>query len=139
MEARPRASAHCASACAFVPAMSERNPPSQTTVGPAPVILRHARRSPSSRSRNPAVSPMALPLSLRIPLRHPVSAYAKGVALPPDFTLLQVVPELDTGGAEQTTLDVARAVIGAGGKALVATRGGRMTARLVSDGGRLAE
>lgn len=61
------------------------------------------------------------------------------MALPPDFTLLQVVPELDTGGAEQTTLDVARAVIGAGGKALVATRGGRMTARLVSDGGRLAE
>jgi len=61
------------------------------------------------------------------------------VALPPDFTLLQVVPELETGGAEQTTLDVARAVIAAGGHALVATRGGRMTARLVADGGRLAE
>jgi glycosyltransferase involved in cell wall biosynthesis len=61
------------------------------------------------------------------------------VALPPDFTLLQVVPELETGGAEQTTLDVARAVIAAGGTALVATRGGRMTARLVADGGRLAE
>ncbi len=28
------------------------------------------------------------------------------VTLPPDFTLLQVVPELDTGGAEQTTIDV---------------------------------
>jgi hypothetical protein len=27
------------------------------------------------------------------------------VALPPDFTLLQVVPELETGGAEQTTID----------------------------------
>ncbi len=61
------------------------------------------------------------------------------MALPPDFTLLQVVPELETGGAEQTTLDVARAVIAAGGRALVATRGGRMTARLVEDGGRLAE
>jgi glycosyltransferase involved in cell wall biosynthesis len=61
------------------------------------------------------------------------------VALPPDFTLLQVVPELETGGAEQTTLDVARAVIAAGGKALVATRGGRMTARLESDGARLAQ
>ena len=59
--------------------------------------------------------------------------------LPPDFTLLQVVPELETGGAEQTTIDVARAVIEAGGKALVATRGGRMAARLVSDGGRLAQ
>jgi len=61
------------------------------------------------------------------------------VALPPDFTLLQVVPELETGGAEQTTIDVARAVIAAGGKALVATRGGRMAARLVDDGGRLAQ
>ena len=61
------------------------------------------------------------------------------MALPPDFTLLQVVPELETGGAEQTTLDVARAVIAAGGRALVATRGGRMTARLESDGARLAQ
>jgi hypothetical protein len=61
------------------------------------------------------------------------------VALPPDFTLLQVVPELETGGAEQTTIDVARAVIDAGGHALVATRGGRMAARLVADGARLAQ
>jgi glycosyltransferase involved in cell wall biosynthesis len=61
------------------------------------------------------------------------------VALPSDFTLLQVVPELETGGAEQTTIDVARAVIAAGGQALVATRGGRMAARLISDGGRLAQ
>ena len=61
------------------------------------------------------------------------------MALPPDFTLLQVVPELETGGAEQTTIDVARAVIAAGGQALVATRGGRMAARLIADGGRLAQ
>jgi glycosyltransferase involved in cell wall biosynthesis len=61
------------------------------------------------------------------------------VTLPPDFTLLQVVPELETGGAEQTTIDVALAVVRAGGKALVATRGGRMAARLESDGGRLAQ
>lgn len=58
--------------------------------------------------------------------------------MPPDFTLLQVTPELETGGAEQTTIDVAQAVIAAGGKALVAARGGRMTARLLADGGRLA-
>jgi glycosyltransferase involved in cell wall biosynthesis len=61
------------------------------------------------------------------------------VKLPPDFTLLQVVPELETGGAEQTTIDVAQAVVRAGGKALVATRGGRMAARLESDGGRMAQ
>lgn len=59
--------------------------------------------------------------------------------LPPDFTLLQVVPELETGGAEQSTIDVAHAVVQAGGAALVATRGGRMTARLEADGGRLAQ
>lgn len=65
--------------------------------------------------------------------------YAEAVTLPPDFTLLQVVPELETGGAEQTTIDVAHAVVRAGGKALVATRGGRMTTRLEADGGRLAQ
>jgi glycosyltransferase involved in cell wall biosynthesis len=59
--------------------------------------------------------------------------------LPPDFTLLQVIPELETGGAEQSTIDIAQAVVRAGGKALVATRGGRMTARLEADGGRLAQ
>lgn len=59
--------------------------------------------------------------------------------LPSDFTLLQVIPELETGGAEQSTIDVAQAVVRAGGASLVATRGGRMTARLISDGGRLAQ
>ena len=61
------------------------------------------------------------------------------MSLPPDFTLLQVVPELETGGAEQSTIDVAQAVVRAGGTALVATRGGRMTSRLEADGGRLAQ
>ncbi|ALL14065.1 glycosyltransferase family 4 protein [Caulobacter henricii] len=59
--------------------------------------------------------------------------------LPADFTLLQVTPELETGGAEQTTIDVARAVVAQGGKALVATKGGRMAARLEADGGRLVQ
>lgn len=61
------------------------------------------------------------------------------MSLPPNFTLLQVVPELETGGAEQSTIDVAQAVVRAGGTALVATRGGRMVARLEADGGRLAQ
>jgi glycosyltransferase involved in cell wall biosynthesis len=59
------------------------------------------------------------------------------VTLPTDFTLLQVTPELETGGAEQTTLDVARAVTRAGGRALVASRGGRMAAQLEANGGEL--
>jgi glycosyltransferase involved in cell wall biosynthesis len=59
------------------------------------------------------------------------------VPLPHDFTLLQVIPELETGGAEQSALDVARAVVRAGGRALVASRGGRMAAQLESYGGEL--
>jgi glycosyltransferase involved in cell wall biosynthesis len=54
-----------------------------------------------------------------------------------DFTLLQVTPELETGGAEQTTLDVAAAVVRAGGRSLVASRGGRMSARLEASGAQL--
>lgn len=57
--------------------------------------------------------------------------------LPPDFTLLQVVPRLETGGAEQTTLDIAAAVRAAGGHAIVATMGGRMEASLLAAGGEL--
>ena len=59
-------------------------------------------------------------------------------ALPPNTTVLQVIPELETGGAEQTTLDVAAAVVAAGGRALVASQGGRMEARLAEAGGELA-
>jgi glycosyltransferase involved in cell wall biosynthesis len=58
-------------------------------------------------------------------------------ALPPDFTLLQIVPRLDTGGAEQATLDIAAAVQAAGGRALVASMGGRMEGGLAPSGARL--
>jgi Glycosyltransferase Family 4 len=61
------------------------------------------------------------------------------VALPADFTLLQVIPELETGGAELTAVDVSRAVVKAGGRSLIASRGGRMAARLAAEGGRLIE
>ena len=54
--------------------------------------------------------------------------------LPPDFTLLQVVPALETGGVEQTTLDVAAAVVKAGGRAVVASAGGRLEAALIDAG-----
>ena len=50
---------------------------------------------------------------------------------------MQVIPELETGGAEQTTLDVATAVMAAGGRAIVATHGGRMTKALTQSGGRV--
>jgi glycosyltransferase involved in cell wall biosynthesis len=54
---------------------------------------------------------------------------------PPNFTLLQVVPALQAGGVEQTTLDVAAAVVKAGGRAIVASAGGRLEAGLEQSGG----
>ena len=48
--------------------------------------------------------------------------------------VLQVVPELDTGGVEQTVLDVSDAIIKAGGRAIVATRGGKLVERLMKLG-----
>jgi glycosyltransferase involved in cell wall biosynthesis len=59
--------------------------------------------------------------------------------LPPNFTLLQVTPELETGGAEQTTLDVAAAVVKARGRSIVASRGGRMAGALKASGAALVE
>jgi glycosyltransferase involved in cell wall biosynthesis len=50
-------------------------------------------------------------------------------------TILQIIPELETGGAERTTVDIAAAISQAGGRALVATEGGRLVAELQVKGG----
>ena len=50
-------------------------------------------------------------------------------------TILQILPRLDAGGAERTTLDVAAAIVQAGGRALVACDGGRMVSELQVLGG----
>ncbi len=50
-------------------------------------------------------------------------------------TVLQIIPELDTGGAERTTVDIAAALVGAGARALVATEGGRLIGELQAKGG----
>jgi len=49
-------------------------------------------------------------------------------------TILQVIPALDTGGAERTAVDVAAAILAAGGRALVASAGGRMVGELTALG-----
>lgn len=49
-------------------------------------------------------------------------------------TVLQVIPELDTGGAERTAVDVAHALVSAGHRAIVASQGGRLVAELVAGG-----
>jgi glycosyltransferase involved in cell wall biosynthesis len=54
-----------------------------------------------------------------------------------DKTVLQIVPALDAGGAERTTLEIAEAIVEAGGRALVATAGGRLAPRIEEIGGRI--
>ena len=51
-----------------------------------------------------------------------------------DKTILQVIPAMDSGGAERTTLEMVRAIIAAGGRAIVATSGGRMVGALEQAG-----
>ncbi|HWA31296.1 MAG TPA: glycosyltransferase family 4 protein [Rhizomicrobium sp.] len=51
--------------------------------------------------------------------------------------ILQVIPQLNTGGAERTTLDIAAALVREGFCALVASEGGRMEPELAAVGGEL--
>src|SRR5271169_5895163 len=61
----------------------------------------------------------------------PPGTRAEGLAI------LQVIPSLDAGGAERTTVDVAAALARDGFWPLVASRGGRMAAELALSGGEL--
>jgi glycosyltransferase involved in cell wall biosynthesis len=60
-------------------------------------------------------------------------------AAPPESlsgaTVLQVIPALDAGGAERSTIDIAAALAEAGARALVATDGGRLVGELQARGG----
>ena len=52
-------------------------------------------------------------------------------------TILQIVPELETGGAELSAIEMASAITTAGGRALVVSQGGRMEGALAAAGGEL--
>lgn len=52
-------------------------------------------------------------------------------------TILQIIPRLDTGGAELSTIEITEAVVRAGGHMLVATEGGRMAEKITTAGGEL--
>lgn len=52
-------------------------------------------------------------------------------------TILQVIPDLDAGGAERTTIEMAEAITRAGGRAVVASVGGRLETTLGRAGGKL--
>ncbi len=49
-------------------------------------------------------------------------------------TILQIIPELDTGGAELSTIEIADAITSAGGRCIVLTEGGRLVQRLRDTG-----
>lgn len=55
------------------------------------------------------------------------------------LTVLQVIPELNGGGAETTTLEIATALRGAGARALVASQGGRLEPALRAIGAEIFE
>ncbi len=60
-------------------------------------------------------------------------------ALPPGTTILQVLPALGHGGVERGTLEIAGAVVAAGGRALVASAAGANVERLQRLGGEYFE
>ena len=65
---------------------------------------------------------------------------ARALELLPDMTgktILQVAPELSAGGVERTVLEVTEAIVQAGGRALLASRGGRLEGEFAQLGGEL--
>lgn len=53
---------------------------------------------------------------------------------PQQPTILQIIPELETGGAERSTLEIAEAIVQAGGRALVVSEGGTLAPQLFDIG-----
>jgi glycosyltransferase involved in cell wall biosynthesis len=50
-------------------------------------------------------------------------------------TILQIIPNLDAGGAERTAIDIAAGLASIGARALIATEGGRLVGELQARGG----
>ena len=50
------------------------------------------------------------------------------------LTIVQLVPALEAGGAERSTLEIARALVARGHRSIVVSGGGRLVERLVEDG-----
>ena len=58
------------------------------------------------------------------------------VATGPVLKVVQALPALDGGGVEQGTLEIARALVGAGHESIVVSQGGRLVAALQAEGSR---
>ncbi|MGO1070072.1 glycosyltransferase family 4 protein [Lysobacter sp. CA199] len=50
------------------------------------------------------------------------------------LTVMQLLPALESGGVERSTLEVAEALVGAGHRAIVVSAGGRLVPRLLASG-----
>lgn len=71
----------------------------------------------------------------QLAFRREEQGYDRGPMTRFEKTVLQVVPRLDAGGAERTTLEIADAVVKSGGRALVFTEGGRLETDIRNAGG----
>lgn len=66
-------------------------------------------------------------------LPEPVSTAQSPATAP--WTIVQLLPALQTGGAERSALEVSRALVAAGHRSIVISAGGRWQARLEAEGG----
>jgi glycosyltransferase involved in cell wall biosynthesis len=57
----------------------------------------------------------------------------------PRLSVVQLVPALESGGAERSTLEIGRALVAAGHESIVVSAGGRLVERLVAEGSRHIE
>jgi glycosyltransferase involved in cell wall biosynthesis len=65
-----------------------------------------------------------------------LAPYGRGERAPlTGRTILQIIPRIDAGGAERTTIDISAALVAAGARAMVASEGGRLTSELQTVGG----
>ncbi|WP_431285291.1 glycosyltransferase family 4 protein [Humitalea sp. 24SJ18S-53] len=55
--------------------------------------------------------------------------------MPKNLTVLQILPALVAGGVERGTVEIAAAIVAAGGRALVASAGGPLVAEVIAAGG----
>src|SRR5690606_26865862 len=90
-------------------------------------------RACTCRSRTKADSPTA-------PTAAPTSSWStepgarRRRRMPRPLTVLQLLPALESGGVERSTLEVSAALVAAGHRALVASAGGRMLPALLESG-----
>lgn len=74
---------------------------------------------------------------MAVALKYRVATRMNAIELPDlsGKTILQVIPDLHAGGAERTTIEVAEAIVEAGGRAIVVSEGGRLVPELQRVGG----